>query len=274
MQKIELKSQEILKEATTWFNMNRLILNKAKTTVLPLTSKRITTPANAGSVKLLGITIDTRLTWRDHVGELSGKLSTALYAIRRIRGLTNRDTATIVYHALFHSRMVYGIEIWGESAHAQDILVLQKKAMRILGQVGPQMHCKPLFVEYKVMTLPNAYILKQLLRAKIELPKLNRRNVSVTYHLRSGYQVQVPGHRLMTTGHQHRHLELLNLLPQDWLGEPYHIFKKTMKRFLLRNPFYSVKEFVDQTKNFIWGTHLILQAHTHTHARFLRAHTS
>lgn len=66
------------------------------------------------SVKFLGIHLDQNLTWQQHIDYLSRKLSSTIYAIRRIRSLTNIATSLIAYHPLFASHLRYGISAWGE----------------------------------------------------------------------------------------------------------------------------------------------------------------
>ncbi|KAK9703044.1 Reverse transcriptase (RNA-dependent DNA polymerase), partial [Popillia japonica] len=117
-QQLEERGDAMLSEANAWFGSNKLLLNEEKTTELVFTSKRNKTPKSAESAKLLETILDTRLTWRDEIDAFSKKSSSVLYAIRRNRSIMNKETAIVAYHALFHSRMTYSIELWGESAHA------------------------------------------------------------------------------------------------------------------------------------------------------------
>lgn len=54
------------------------------------------------AAKFLGLRLDNNLQWGPHIKELSDKLSSAAYAIRKIRGLTDVDTARAVYLSYFH----------------------------------------------------------------------------------------------------------------------------------------------------------------------------
>ncbi|CAH2229502.1 jg17618 [Pararge aegeria aegeria] len=61
--------------------------------------------------------------WGAHIIEtLAGKLSSAAYAVRKIRQLTDVETARLVYFAYFHSVMSYGILLWGRAADIETIL--------------------------------------------------------------------------------------------------------------------------------------------------------
>ena len=66
----------------------------------------------ADETMFLGMTIDKNLTWQSHINTLHKKLSSAIYALRRIRKLTNKETAKIAYHALFESHL---FSIWNSS---------------------------------------------------------------------------------------------------------------------------------------------------------------
>ncbi|RVE47952.1 hypothetical protein evm_007360 [Chilo suppressalis] len=61
----------------------------------------------------LGITLDSKLQWGPHIDKLSNRLSSAAYAVMKIRQLTDVDTARLVYFSYFHSVMSYGILLWG-----------------------------------------------------------------------------------------------------------------------------------------------------------------
>jgi hypothetical protein len=47
--------------------------------------------ATAQSLKFLGLTIDTTLTWKHHTGELTSRLNKACYAIRSIKPFMSLD---------------------------------------------------------------------------------------------------------------------------------------------------------------------------------------
>lgn len=243
------QATRIQSEARTWFSANKLLVNEDKTTEMIFTCKRNSTSIDSGQAKLLGITLDTRLTWRAHIDGISGGLSSALYAIRRIRDIADKHTALTVYHAFFHARMSYGIQLWGESAHAIDVFVLQKRAVRAIELKDQRTSCRPLFIANSIMSLPCVYIYKQLLRAKMELPNLTRKGEVMQKHLRSERQVLIPTHRLVTSFAQHRHLDLLNRLPTHWIESPFPEFKKHLKSVLLEKCFYSISEYIQWTKN-------------------------
>ncbi|RVE51922.1 hypothetical protein evm_003388 [Chilo suppressalis] len=60
-------------------------------------------------VDINGVTLDHKLQWNPHITTLAGKLSSAAYAIYKIRRLTDADTARTIYFSYFHIIMSYGI---------------------------------------------------------------------------------------------------------------------------------------------------------------------
>ena len=73
------------------------------------------------STKFLGLTIDSMLSWRIHVDQLTTKLSTACYVIGSIKLLMSHKTLQLIYHFLFHTVMSYRIILWVSSCHSIQI---------------------------------------------------------------------------------------------------------------------------------------------------------
>jgi hypothetical protein len=52
--------------------------------------------------------------------------------VRVIRPFLSLDSLKIIYHAYFHSVIVYGLILWGTSTHSLNIFKLQKRIVRML----------------------------------------------------------------------------------------------------------------------------------------------
>lgn len=118
--------------------------------------------------KFLGIFTDCNLNWRRHVDLLVGKLSSFCYALRSLIKISTKKAALQAYFAFFQSRVIYGLAIWGGSVDIERIFVLQKRAIRILNNIGSSMEsCRASFKELKLHTITALYI--------IELCKLIKR---------------------------------------------------------------------------------------------------
>ena len=76
-----------------------------------------------------------------------------------------------VYHALFYSHLVYGIEVWGSAcdSHIGNINVLQKRVVRLMTYEdqfplipGPLPTSSPLFVKLELLKLNDIFNLQSL----------------------------------------------------------------------------------------------------------------
>ena len=130
------------------------------------------------SVKLLGLHTDDTLRWDVHIEYLCSKLSKAIYNIRKIRQITDTNTAKIVYRSLFRSNLQYGILIWGNSVHASRVFITQKRAIRAMVKACPTTPCRPLFRELGILTVPSLFIL-ECVRSLLERRSQLRTNSDV-----------------------------------------------------------------------------------------------
>jgi hypothetical protein len=58
---------------------------------------------NINSTTFLGVTIDSTLSWREHIVNLTSKLNKACYAIRAIKPFMTSNVLRTVYFSYFHS---------------------------------------------------------------------------------------------------------------------------------------------------------------------------
>ena len=116
--------QNILK----WFKLNSMkpnpkkfqfmILGKStrQSIILSINNIKIRESSN---VVLLGLTIDNRLTFKDHIHILCRRASFKLHALRKIRKHLTIDKTKLLYNAFINSRFNYASLVWMFS-HKQD----------------------------------------------------------------------------------------------------------------------------------------------------------
>ena len=114
LENIETKGNEVL----YWFCMNYLKANPGKSQLL-LTSKdeafiKIddTDIKSSSSKKLLGVIIDNKLTFNEHVSKLCKKASNKLHALARISKYMTKDKLRTIMNAFFSSQFAYCPLIW------------------------------------------------------------------------------------------------------------------------------------------------------------------
>ena len=140
------------------------------------------------STKFLGVIIDDKLNWNEHITELVKKLACCTGVLNRIKDNIPTQLHKDLYHTLFESHLTYGITVWGGISHNRLLPLFrsQKKCIRILfgdkntyldkfktcvrtrpftgkdsqklpGQFFMKEHSKPLFNSNKLLTIHNLY---------------------------------------------------------------------------------------------------------------------
>ena len=82
----------------------------------------------SSSVVLLGLTIDNRLTFKDHINILCRRASFKLHALRRIRKYLATGKAKLLYNEFTYSQFNCPSVIW-MFFHKQDYLKTEKNSM-------------------------------------------------------------------------------------------------------------------------------------------------
>ena len=91
--------------------------------------------------------IDPNLSFQYHIKQICNKISRSLYAIWTAKNFLSQNALKSLYLALVHSHLIYGIQILGGAAnkYINDIVLLQKKAVRIICNAKYNAHTEPLF---------------------------------------------------------------------------------------------------------------------------------
>ena len=81
-------------------------------------------------VKYLGILIDAKLTFKNHLDELNKKISRSIGVLYKIRPYVPLRILTNLYYAIIYPFLLYGILIWGNASRTllNPIHILQKKS--------------------------------------------------------------------------------------------------------------------------------------------------
>ena len=116
------------------------------------------------SVKYLGIKIDENLNWKQHIHDIAIKLNRANALLSIIRNYVNKLTLRTIYFAIFDSHINYANLIWGQNLHSLSrIIILQKKALRIMNFQSRDSHSSPLFKSNHILKLEDKILIENIL---------------------------------------------------------------------------------------------------------------
>jgi hypothetical protein len=114
---------------SNWFQTNSLILNFNKTHYIQFMAKSKLAinahisykdnPINITScTNFLGLTLDSTLSWKIHIDQLSSKPNSTCYVIRSLKSVISTMNLKTIYFSYVHSVIAHGIIFWGNSPHS------------------------------------------------------------------------------------------------------------------------------------------------------------
>ena len=161
----------------SWLVDNKLTLNYKKTKFMIISNKKYDKPLfkrfrlniNKNNIKMvtklkyLGVILDSKLTWRNHIEFLQTKVSHASGVLFKTRHYMPLHVSKLVYNTLIDSHLRYGITTWGTAAPylTDRLLSTQNKSLRSL--LFPQFNTSPISDHYrylKVLCLNDLYTLE------------------------------------------------------------------------------------------------------------------
>ena len=163
----------------TWFKANRLSLNTTKTFYMIFYRTRIkhmsgvansivmdnTILVKTSSLKYLGVIVDHKLNWIEHISYVRNKVSKGIGIMYKARRFLNKKSLLSLYqnyHSYIYPYLIYCIEVWGCAApsHLHSLFLLQKKIVRIMTFVPYLAHTEPIFNSLEILPVEKIYINK------------------------------------------------------------------------------------------------------------------
>ena len=98
---------------------------------------------------------DDDLKFKSHFDYLSTKISRTIGILNRIKEFVLYSTMTTLYNSLIYPYLIYCNLVWGGTfqTNLSSLVILQKKAIRIIHSKPYGSHTKPLFYESKMLNL-------------------------------------------------------------------------------------------------------------------------
>ena len=147
-----------MKLLSIWLNANKIYLHVQKTELVVFKQKRkildheIKVKLNrkrlypTASVKYRGVKTDENLNWHHHINDLAIKLNRANALFFKIRNYVNQKVLRSIYFLIFDSHLNYANLTWAQNSNTiQRIIILRKKAIRIISFQPRNCHSSPFF---------------------------------------------------------------------------------------------------------------------------------
>lgn len=238
---VEEKTNCQLNEVADWLALNKLSLNIDKTVFItfgnycnsvPETMKIAIKNKDVKRVeqcRYLGLVLDYRLKWDFHIELILKKTKYLVFIFRKLSKIMKQKTLMIVYYALFHSILSYGIIAWG-GAYPTQIILLQRLQYKLLGIIG-----KDRFVYGNVpCNIEQQFALESILRHYETLSGLFAESTSVTRYK----SIQLPK-RTKTVSSKRSYIRavlIFNSLPNEYKTiDNRNRRKKELKKWIIGN---------------------------------------
>lgn len=255
----ELKNKvsTLVKNFKNWCDQNNLIVNVEKTAGVYFYKRRplpnlsfncnntIIVPVN--SVKLLGVNVDSNLSWVDHIEGTCCKLNKAFFALRNIKECLNEHQLIQVYFAMVQSILSYNLILWGTSVEINRVFILQKKIVRMMFNIRHRDTCKHTFQGKNILTIFGLLIYKCSMYVKKNINKFSFNNQIHDHNTRRRNEIHIENYNLT----------LYNKSPETLCAAVYNrlddsiknirkidSFKEALKTYLISKSHYKLNEYM------------------------------
>ncbi len=103
--------------------------------------------------KFLGLVIDDKLSWVNHIDHCKKKIASGIYAMISVKNFLTSEHLLILYYSLIHPYLLYGNIVWGNTyrKYLNKLEILQKKAIRAIANLSYKEHTSPLYKNLDIL---------------------------------------------------------------------------------------------------------------------------
>ena len=162
-----------LNNIASWISANKLTLNPAKSFALIVSpnSKNNSITMNLSyqqckievvdSVKYLGIHLDNKLQFKQHIKMLETKLPRLLGVLYKTKSFLPNHILKKLYYAFIHSHLTFGLLVWSATpkSNLSKLQRIQNKAIPLLAGAASRDHASPLYAQLNILSLDKLVLL-------------------------------------------------------------------------------------------------------------------
>ena len=117
------------------------------------------------STKFLGVIIDDKLKWTEHIQSIKNKISKSIGILIKIRQYLDKVTLKNLYFTFVYPYLIYCVEVWGNACdtHLDPIIKIQKKCVRVITFSHYLEPTESLFKDLKILAFKKLVIQRILL---------------------------------------------------------------------------------------------------------------
>ena len=110
---------------------------------------------SSSTIKFLGVTIDPKLDFKQHIESIHSKISKSLFAINAAKNILSKEVLLMLYKSLVHCHLLYCIQTYTSASVStlKKLVVQQKKAIRIVTGSRFNSHTVPIFKHHEILPL-------------------------------------------------------------------------------------------------------------------------
>ena len=169
--KLKDETEKSLSLVSQWFQANNMMINENKTIYLVFRGKKPVpdilkniklndkTINCSNKAKYLGIILDDKLLFNEHIKNLCQNLLKAISSFKVIKNWIPNGEKMKLYYAYFHSKINYGIEIYGmaHKKYVRRIERLQHRALKTLFNLDPMTPSSQLRIKYSILEIKDHF---------------------------------------------------------------------------------------------------------------------
>ena len=152
-----------LSNLNNWFAINKLSLNVAKTNFMVFSNRTVPNDIEVTinnykidqvhTTKFVGMVIDDKLNWKEHVLYVNKKNSKSLCVMCKVKSYLNEEALLSLYNTRFEPYLNYYSEVWGLAGKTilSKINIYQNMCIRMVCKVSRNSHTTNLFKKLKIL---------------------------------------------------------------------------------------------------------------------------
>ena len=203
------------------------------------------------TAKYLGVMIDSKLNFQNHIKIIESKLSRGVGILYRLNAVLPREALCKIYFALFHPHLLYGLVVCG-SAFPTDMSKLeslQNKVVKIIGDGTARESPTPFYGQLKILKLTELYefeiakLVHEFLHDKLPSSSvfsyLFQKSLQISHRFtRSNSnknKLHIPLYRInrLQRSIRYQGVSVRNSIPMKIQNFPKHFFTIKLKEYLL-----------------------------------------